>query len=191
MNPRAVYTVGHSTRSLEELVGILRAAGVRELVDVRTAPGSRRNPQFGASALSRALPAEGIAYVHEPDLGGFRKPAPDSPNRGWEHPSFVGYADHMATPEFAAALERLQEHASEHEVCVMCAEAQWWRCHRRLIADALLVRGWDVRHLGLGGGPVAHELTPFAVREDARTLRYPPAQGELDVRAAPAREPQR
>jgi uncharacterized protein (DUF488 family) len=190
MTAPVVYTVGHSTRPQEELLQILRDAGVQELVDVRSAPGSRRNPQFGEAELSRALAAQGISYTHEPGLGGFRKPRPDSPNRGWTHPAFVGYADHMATDEFRAALERVQQRAREHPVCLMCAEAQWWRCHRRLIADALVVRGWTVLHLGLGGKPVAHELTTFAVREGDHELVYPPAQAEFDV-GATARAPAR
>ena len=180
-----VYTVGHSTRPLEELLRILREAGVRELVDVRSAPGSRRNPQYGAPALAQALAAAGISYSHAPGLGGFRKPQPDSPNRGWRHPAFVGYADHMATSQFREALADLEDRAREHPACLMCAEAQWWRCHRRLIADALLVRGWNVLHLGLGAKPVPHELTSFALRE-GDGLVYPPAQGELDVDAAAA-----
>lgn len=174
-----IYTVGHSTRPLQELVDLLHGPGVRELVDVRTAPGSRRHPHFAAAALRESLPREGIGYTHEKDLGGFRRPRADSPNRGWEHPTFAGYADHMESEEFAAALERVQETARERPACLMCAEAQWWRCHRRLIADALLVRGWRVLHLGLGSEPVPHVLTPFAVREGASGLIYPPPQGEL------------
>ena len=188
MTAPVVYTVGHSTRPLEELLGILREAAVKELVDVRSAPGSRRNPQFGAAVLSQALAAEGISYTHEPGLGGFRTPRADSPNRGWAHPAFVGYADHMQTSEFRRALERLEEAARARPVCLMCAEAQWWRCHRRLIADALVVRGWEVLHLGLGGKPLAHELTSFAVREGEHGLLYPPAQAELDVAASATAE---
>jgi uncharacterized protein (DUF488 family) len=179
-----IYTVGHSTRSLEQLLEILRAPGVQELVDIRSAPGSRRHPHFSAAALARSLPAAGVAYAHEPGLGGFRRPHPDSPNRGWTHAAFVGYADYMSTAEFASALARVQRSAGERIACLMCAEAQWWRCHRRLVADALVVRGWRVLHLGLGGDPVAHELTPFAVREGAHGLRYPPAQPQLSSDAA-------
>jgi uncharacterized protein (DUF488 family) len=176
----ALYTVGHSTRSLDELVGILRAAGVTRLVDVRTAPGSRRHPQFGRGPLEAGLGQAGIGYRHEPALGGFRKPRPDSiQNAGWEHPAFRGYADYMATPEFADALERLAREARERPSAVMCAEAQWWRCHRRLIADALLVGGWRVLHLGLRAEPVEHELTSFAVMGEDGILRHPPAQGSL------------
>lgn len=175
-----LYTVGHSTRSLDELIDVVRAAGVEALVDVRTAPGSRRHPQFGREALAGGLRAAGIAYRHEKALGGFRRPRTEvTDNAGWEHPAFRGYADYMATAEFATALERLESEARERPTTVMCAEAQWWRCHRRLIADALVVRGWRVLHLGLRPDPVEHELTPFAVVGPDGTLRYPPAQGML------------
>jgi uncharacterized protein (DUF488 family) len=158
---------------------VLHAAGVRELVDVRTVPRSRRHPQFEREALAASLPVNSIAYRHERALGGFRRPRPGSPNGGWEQPAFQGYADHMATDEFGAALDRLQRDAADRRTCVMCAEAQWWRCHRRLIADALVVRGWNVFHLGLQAEPVPHELTPFAVRGPDYTLTYPPAQAQL------------
>jgi uncharacterized protein (DUF488 family) len=174
-----IYTVGHSTRTLDELVAVLTAAGVRARVDVRTVPRSRRHPQFERDALADSLPARGISYRHEKDLGGFRRPSADSPNGGWDHPAFRGYADYMLTRGFRDALTRLDAAAREVPTSVMCAEAQWWRCHRRLIADALVVRGWTVLHLGLSGAPPAHELTPFAVREPDGTLTYPPAQAEL------------
>ena len=177
-----IYTIGHSTRSLDELLALLQAAGVRELVDVRSVPRSRRHPQFERQALARSLAASGsIEYRHEPALGGFRRPRPDSPNGGWEHPAFRGYADYMALPEFAAALDRLQARARGRATCIMCAEAPWWRCHRRLIADALLVRAWTVLHLGLSAEPVPHELTPFAVVEPGQRLTYPPAQAALPL----------
>jgi uncharacterized protein (DUF488 family) len=185
MEPRVIYTVGHSTRSLEELVAILKDASVRELVDVRSVPRSRRHPHFNAATLAVELEEQGIGYAHEAGLGGFRRPRPDSPNRGWAHPAFAGYADHMATSEFAGALERVQERARTRSVCLMCAEAQWWRCHRRLIADALLVRGWTVLHLGLAGPPITHELASFAVLEGPHGLTYPPIQGELAIERAP------
>jgi uncharacterized protein (DUF488 family) len=175
----AIYTVGHSTRSLEELVAVLESVGVQELVDVRTVPRSRRHPQFERDALAVSLPDNSIGYRHEPALGGFRRPRPQSPNGGWEHPAFRGYADYMATDEFRAVLDRLQRSAGDRRTSVMCAEAQWWRCHRRLIADALVVRGWTVLHLGLHADPVEHQLTPFAVRGADQTLAYPPAQAEL------------
>lgn len=179
--PARIYTVGHSTRPIEELVGLLQGAGVNQLVDVRTVPRSRRNPQFNIEALAASLPDNGIVYRHEPALGGFRRPRPDSPNGGWDNPAFRGYADYMQTPEFATALERLMALARADPTAIMCAEAQWWRCHRRLIADALAVRGWEVFHLGLGSGPVPHELTPFAVVGADGALTYPPAQGQLAV----------
>jgi uncharacterized protein (DUF488 family) len=154
---------------------------VSRLLDVRTVPRSRRHPQFERAALERALPARGIEYRHEPALGGFRRPRQGSVNRGWRQPAFQGYADHMRSAEFAAALARLEELARERTTAIMCAEAQWWRCHRRLVSDALVVRGWEVRHLGLGSEPVTHELTPFAVVGADGSLSYPPAQGELGL----------
>jgi uncharacterized protein (DUF488 family) len=174
-----VYTIGHSNRSLQELVELLRPGGVRELVDVRTAPGSKRNPQFGLQPLATGLGSAGIGYRHEPALGGFRRPREDSPNPGWEHPAFRGYADHMADEDFSQALGRLEATARERPTAFMCAEAQWWRCHRRLIADALQVRGWRVLHLGLRKEPVEHELTPFAVVGPGGELSYPRPQLEL------------
>jgi uncharacterized protein (DUF488 family) len=162
---------------------------VRRLVDVRTVPRSRRHPQFAGDALAVSLPERRIEYFHEPALGGFRKPQEDSPNDGWEHAAFRGYADHMASPEFAAALERLERSAAERPTTVMCAEAQWWRCHRRLIADAMTVRGWRVLHLGLKAEPVEHELTPFAVVGPDGTLTYPAPQQSLDVGGSEATPP--
>ena len=178
---RVIYTVGHSTRPIGELLALLEGAGVKQLVDVRTVPRSRRNPQFNSEALASSLGERGIDYHHEQALGGFRRPLPDSPNGGWKEPAFRGYADYMQTPEFAAALERLVAIARANPTSIMCAEAQWWRCHRRLIADALVVRGWEVLHLGLRREPVPHELTPFAVVGADGTLTYPPAQGQLAV----------
>lgn len=134
---------------------------MRLLVDVRRYPGSRRHPQFAREALSRALEAEGIGYLHEPDLGGHRRPREDSPNTAWRNDAFRGYADHMAGPEFARALDRLR--AAPPRTAVMCAEAVPWRCHRQLIADALVARGVEVRHI-LGPGRVE----PHALRADAR-----------------------
>jgi uncharacterized protein (DUF488 family) len=179
MDVPTLYTLGHSTRTLDQLVAPLAQAGVRELVDVRALPRSRRHPHLAAEQLARTLPTRGIAYTHEPRLGGFRRPHAESSNSGWEHPAFRGYADHMASADFLAALASLQELARERPTCVMCAEAQWWRCHRRLIADALLVRGWRVLHLGLSRTPAVHELTPFAVIGPEHTLTYPAPQGEL------------
>jgi uncharacterized protein (DUF488 family) len=187
MDLPAAFTIGHSTRSLEEFVELLHSASVEALVDVRSMPRSRRHPQFNGPFLAQALDAAGIVYSHEAALGGFRRPRPDSPNHGWTHASFVGYADHMATDEFREALARVQGQAGAQNTCLMCAEAQWWRCHRRLIADALLVGGWRVLHLGLGAQPVQHELTSFAVLEGEHELIYPPAQAELSLASQSAR----
>jgi uncharacterized protein (DUF488 family) len=174
----AVYTVGHSTRSIPELLAVLDQAHVATLVDVRTLPRSRRNPQFDGGALADTLSQHGIAYWHERALGGFRQPRPGSPNYGWQQPAFQGYADHMASLEFSEALERLEVMSADQPTCIMCAEAQWWSCHRRLIADALTVHGWLVMHLGLGE-PAEHELTPIAVVGPDLSLTYPPFQGSL------------
>jgi len=176
-----IYTVGHSTRPIDELLALLAGRSIGLLVDVRTVPRSRRNPQFEGGALSERLSADGVAYWHERALGGFRRPRPRSPNRGWPHAAFQGYADHMTSPEFGEALDRLQAMAREQPTCIMCAEAQWWRCHRRLISDALTIRDWQVLHLGMGGKAQAHELTSFAVVWRDGRLTYPPAQAELDL----------
>jgi uncharacterized protein (DUF488 family) len=134
-----IYTLGHSTRSLEELIGLLGAVEVRELVDVRSAPRSRRHPHLAAGALGRALPTHGIAYRHEQALSGHRHPRQQSPNQAWRERAFGGYADYMNTDGFRAALDHLQARATRQTTCLLCAEVDWRRCHRRLICDALLV----------------------------------------------------
>jgi uncharacterized protein (DUF488 family) len=174
-----ILTVGHSTHQPDAFVGLLHGAGVEALVDVRRYPGSRRMPWFGEAQLRRSLTEAGIEYVHAGELGGRRQPIPGSPNGGWEVGQFQGYADHMASEEFAAGLERLTALARERRTAVMCAEAQWRRCHRRLVADALVARGWDVLHLDARGRTEPHPLTEFAVIAGDR-LTYPPAQGSLD-----------
>jgi uncharacterized protein (DUF488 family) len=176
-----IYTVGHSTRPVEELVELLEGAGVSRLADVRTVPRSRRNPQYERGALAGALAAYEIDYRHEGGLGGFRRPRPDSVNTAWRVSAFRGYADYMVTPEFAAARSRLEDLARGRTTAIMCAEAQWWRCHRRLIADALAIRGWEVLHLGVRGEPVEHELPSFAVVGADLSLTYPAAQAELPL----------
>jgi uncharacterized protein (DUF488 family) len=137
-----IYTVGHSTRSAEELLALLREAAVARLADVRAFPSSRRHPQFNRDALAGWLGEAGIEYRHLPALGGRRSPVPGSPNGGWREAAFQGYADHMGSAEFQDALCGLEAMARESPTAIMCAEAVWWRCHRRLIADALLTRGW-------------------------------------------------
>jgi uncharacterized protein (DUF488 family) len=171
-----VFTVGHSTHSLEELLALLAGHGVARLADVRRFPRSRRHPQFNLESLRDA---PGIDYRHLPALGGRRRPRPDSPNGGWEHPAFRGYADHALTPEFAAGLAELLALAAERPTAVMCAEAPWWRCHRRLIADRLAALGWTVCHIGPDGGLTGHVLPDFAVVQPDATILYPPAQGTL------------
>ena len=168
-----LFTVGHSTRSLDELVELLRAAGVTQVVDVRRFPGSRRHPQFGAERLAEGLAAAGIAYGHEPSLGGRRQPLPESVNTAWRNDQFRGYADHMASAEFAAGLAALQRAAAERPTAVLCAEAYWRQCHRQLLADAMAAAGWDVVHLLWGGGREPHRSIPeLRVDADGR-LSYP------------------
>ena len=153
-----LFTVGHGTRSTEELVTVLGEAGIEILVDVRRYPGSRRHPHFSRDALENSLPAAGIAYAWRGDtMGGRRDPAPDSPNIAWRVDAFRGYADHLASDEFRAALGELQTRAETTRQAVMCAETLWWRCHRRLIADALVADGHEVIHLGLGRDDI-HKL---------------------------------
>jgi uncharacterized protein (DUF488 family) len=171
-----IYTVGHSTRSQAELLEVI--ADIAVLVDVRSFPGSRRHPQFNREALARWLRAAGIEYLHLPELGGRRRPQPDSPNGAWRERGFRAYADHLASPEFARGIERLEVLARQKPTAVMCAEALWWRCHRRLIADWLVAHGWEVRHLG-SGAPTKHELPEFARREADGRLTYPPRQTAL------------
>ena len=167
-----MWTIGHSTRSLSGLIELLREHRVARLADVRRIPRSRRHPHFDAEALARDLPAAGIAYVHAPGLGGFRTPRADSVNTARRTPAFRGYADYMQTPEFATHLDALVLAAATVPTAVMCAEALPSRCHRALLADALLVRGIEVRHV-LGPGRVeAHTLTPDARALDGR-LSYP------------------
>lgn len=167
-----VFTIGHSTRSLDELVAVLRSFEVTVLVDIRTIPRSRHNPHFNAEALTDELPARGLRYEHLAGLGGLRKPRAHSPNQGWRNASFRGYADYMATDEFEAALSRLRELAEDGSVAIMCAEAVHWRCHRSLVADALVARGAQVEHIGAASRSTPHRLTPFAVVEGER-LSYP------------------
>ncbi|HXE99312.1 MAG TPA: DUF488 domain-containing protein [Solirubrobacterales bacterium] len=175
-----VLTIGHSTHDAERFQALLRTHRIELLADVRRHPGSRRHPQFGADSLSAALRQAGIGYRPLGEqLGGRRRPLRDSRNTGWRVAAFRAYADHMRSPEFAAGLEVLEEQAQKHRVAIMCAEGDWRRCHRRLIADALLAGGWRVRHIRPDGGLEDHELTPFAIVQEGR-VGYP-AQGSLDA----------
>jgi uncharacterized protein (DUF488 family) len=179
--PNDIFTIGHSTHELPDFTGLLERHGVLLVADVRRFPGSRRMPRFGAEALAEALSAEGIGYEHLEELGGRRRPHRGSgAGAGWENAGFRGYADHMATHEFAAGLDRLEELARARPTAVMCAEGQWRRCHRRLLADVLEVRGWRVLHIDPRGALEGHRLTPFARVEDGR-VTYPAGQTSLDV----------
>lgn len=175
--PPPVFTVGHSTRTAEEFLELLRENGIALLVDVRRFPGSRRHPQFGSEALARSLRGAGIGYRHEPDLGGRRTPRPDSPNTAWRNASFRAYADHMDSAEFRAALDRLAADSRERPTTVMCAEAVPWRCHRRLIADALVARGVPVLDVLAPGDTRPHALHPDAVVLPDARLVYPAGGG--------------
>jgi len=158
-----LYTIGHGTRPIEEFLAILQQAGIALVADVRAYPGSRTNPQFGAEALRASLRAAGIAYEHIPALGGRRRGlGPASPNAAWKHPAFRAYADYMLEASFWQALDELRGRAAETPTAVMCSETLWWRCHRRLIADAALARGARVVHLLGIGKEAEHQLTPFA-----------------------------
>lgn len=173
MPPATIFTIGHSTREAAEFIALLRAHGVDRLVDVRRFPGSRRYPHFGAEPLAASLGEAGIDYQQLPELGGRRAAAPDSPNSGWRNAGFRGYADYMATAEFAAALDRLVALAAERPTAVMCAEAVPWRCHRRMIADALVAAGHEVRHILSETRADAHALHGMARRTPEGTLVYP------------------
>lgn len=178
-----IFTIGHSTRAFDDFLALLREAGVEALVDVRTVPRSRRNPQFAGESLARTLPPAGIEYVHMPRLGGLRKRpagAPPSPNSGWKESGFRNFADYALTGEFAAGLEELVRLAERRPSAIMCAEAVWWRCHRRIITDHLLARGVCVRHI-LGPGKIADATpTPFARIDEEGGVLYPAAPDQLD-----------
>ncbi len=174
-----IFTVGHGTRPIEELLAILDAAGVRRLVDVRTARGSRRHPQFGQDALAASLEARAIEYVWRTDLGGFRKPRPDSPHIALRNDAFRGYADHMEAEEFRSALAWSIDTSSDTPTAIMCAESLWWRCHRRMISDALTVAGCEVVHLLDGGRREPHRVNPSARVEGSRLIYDVGAQQAL------------
>ncbi len=167
-----IYTIGHSTRTLEEFVSSLRGFGIQRVVDVRTIPRSRHNPQFDRATLATSLRNRRLGYRHMKGLGGLRHPRTDSENLGWRNLSFRGFADYMQTPDFSEALAQLIALATEKPTVIMCAEAVPWRCHRSLIADALLLRGFSVEHIMRLGVSRTHSLHPLAV-VDQGVLRYP------------------
>ena len=173
-----MFTVGHSTLPIERFVALLQAYGIQRLVDIRTVPRSRHNPQFNSDALAGALAQHAIEYVVLPELGGLRRARKDSPNGGWRNTSFRGYADHMQSDAFAHGLDELIRMSRERRVAIMCAEAVPWRCHRSLVADALCVRGIDVVEILSQTSYRPHPLTPFA-QIDGVAITYPPEQGSL------------
>jgi len=162
MAQRTLFTIGHSTRPWPEFVALLKAWKIEEVIDVRTVPKSRAFPQFWKSQMQKALPKAGIDYLHLVGLGGLRHSKKGSTNIGWRNASFRGYADYMQTSEFATALKKLNEHRKGKRVCVMCSEAVWWRCHRRMIGDVEVASGIPVKHVMSATKATPHELTPFA-----------------------------
>lgn len=174
---RRIWTIGHSTRSLEEFIGLLRAHGVTLLADVRSLPYSRRNPQFNADALAKSLEPAGVMYRHLAGLGGRRAPQLHSRHPGWKNLSFRGYADYMDTHTFQDALQQLIGLATQCPTTIVCAEAVPWRCHRSLIADALLIQGWTVFHIINETKADPHRLPAWARVEDGR-LAYPGPGGD-------------
>lgn|SRR5262245_23056678 len=173
-----IYTIGHSTRSLEEFVALLREHGIKRLADIRRYPGSRRHPHFSGQALEASLRERGIEYVHLPELGGRRKPAGDSPNAALRNEQFRAYADHMASDEFREAVDRLV--AFEGRTAVMCAEAVPWRCHRNLLSDDLRRRGVEVVHIIGRGEAKLHEMSKIAQIEGDHVI-YPAGQATLPL----------
>ena len=178
----SVYTVGHSTRTLSAFIDLLRAHGVKQVVDVRTVPRSRHNPQFNRDTLPQALSAAGIVYVHMRGLGGLRHPQADSPNSAWRNASFRGFADYMQAPEFEISLRALIDMAREARTAVMCAEVVPWRCHRSLIADALVVHGVSSEHILSPTRRQPHVLTSWA-RVNGDQLTYP-AEAAVEAQEA-------
>jgi len=176
--PLTIFTIGHSTRPIEEFIELLRANGVTQLVDIRTIPKSRHNPQFNTDALAASLRAARIRYLHLKALGGLRHAKADSVNLGWRNASFRGFADYMQTGEFAAALDRVIQLAEERPTALMCAEAVPWRCHRSLVADALTIRKIRVLEIVSSAEPKEHKLTPFA-RVRGTRITYPSDQPSL------------
>jgi uncharacterized protein (DUF488 family) len=173
--PTMVFTIGHSTRSIEAFIDMLKAHEVKRVVDVRTIPRSRHNPQFNRDALPETLLQAGIGYTHMEELGGLRHARKDSLNTGWHNASFRGFADYMQTPEFEAGLKTLIQAAKREQVAIMCAEAVPWRCHRSLIGDALKARGIAVEDIMSATKTQAHEFTSFATVEGSH-VTYPAAE---------------
>jgi uncharacterized protein (DUF488 family) len=173
-----IQTIGHSTRSSEELIALLDEHGIRLLADVRRYPGSKRYPHFSSEAMARWLPEHGLAYVHMPELGGRRKPRADSPNTAWRNEQFRAYADYMASDEFRDAMDKLSAFAEKQSAAIMCAEAVPWRCHRNLIADELTRRGIEVLHI-ISGQPAKRHVMNEHAQAEGDHLVYPAEQQML------------
>ena len=188
MSLPSVLTIGHSTRPIGEFIRLLAAHRVNRLIDIRTIPRSRHNPQFSRDRLSTALRRAGIRYTHMAGLGGLRHPRPDSVNSGWRNAGFRGYADYMQTAAFGKSLERCIDLANGGQLVLMCAEAVPWRCHRSLVADALLVRGVAVSEITSGVRTRPHSLTPWAEVKGV-AITYPSAAASHEL--PPARRPRR
>lgn len=168
-----LFTIGHSSVALDDFLALLDAFGISLVGDVRTVPKSRRWPHFRAEELARSLPSQGVEYVHLRALGGWRRTTPDSPNGAWRNESFRGYADYALTEDFAHALAELEDLARRQPTAIMCSEALWWRCHRRLIADRLVISGWNVRHIGSTARADEHRLPEFAAPLPDGRILYP------------------
>ena len=193
-DPLRIFTIGHSTRDWDVFVGLLERHGIGRLVDVRTMPGSRRYPHFDKETMAPALAAAGIDYEHAPALGGRRRARPGAARTGWRNASFAGYADYMTTPEFRGGIDRLMDVASRQATTIMCSEAVHWRCHRALVADALVARSVDVQHI-MDAGLRPHSMTSFARVVDGE-VRYDATDPQLallahDANAADASENRR
>jgi uncharacterized protein (DUF488 family) len=172
-----VLTVGHSTRPLEDFIGLLQHYSVQMVIDLRTVPRSRHNPQFNRETLPGRLESAGIKYIHMSGLGGLRHPRPDSTNTGWRNASFRGFADYMGTDDFEKNLEDVIRLSRRERIALMCAETLPWRCHRSLVADALVIRGMRVEHILSLNHHQPHSLTPFAKVQGTRVI-YPPQEIE-------------
>lgn len=167
-----IWTIGHSTRSLDEFIAMLKYFQIESVADIRSFPGSRKYPQFNKEALEITLPQNNIWYFHLKFLGGRRKAYPDSKNTAWHHPAFRGYADYMETKEFTEGMQQLEQIATQQRTAYMCSEAVWWRCHRSMVSDFLKVRGWEVLHIMGKGKETEHPFTaPARIIDDVLTYR--------------------
>jgi len=179
--PTIIWTIGHSNRTIEDFLDLLRAYHIQALADVRRFPGSRRFPQFGQEEFSGSLKQAGISYVHFPELGGRRPVQPDSPNSNWRNAAFRGYADYMLSAEFRSGIERLLAIARKQRTAIMCAEALWWQCHRALISDFLKIRSWTMLHI-LGANKTQEHPFTSAARIVNDKLSYAPPLSQPEFR---------